>query len=364
MSQAKKIYLIDSLSELGNKLANPDDQLLELIESEHHYNAWFTPLNTGNAVKAIGRMLNREDLEQWLDESQEPRVKSRESGERTEDVNSEIEHPTSDIKKIGLVLAGNIPLVGFHDVLCVLASGHHALIKASSQDARLIKYILNLLVEIAPEFKNSFSFVERLEGFDAVIATGSNNTSRYFEYYFGKVPNIIRKNRNSVALLTGHETREQLFMLGHDIFDFFGLGCRNVSKLLVPADYDFVPFFEAIEPHQPIINHHKYNNNYDYNKSIYLVNGDKHLDNGFLLVKEDERLASPLAVLYFEYYDDLHSAETRLSALSENIQCIVTTAPITASNQIVNFGDSQKPRLWDYADGVDTMDFLRGLTQG
>ncbi len=359
MSQAKKIYQIDRLSKLGEKLTQPDDGLMEVINSEHHYNAWFTPENTLNAVKAIGAMLNREDLERWLSEKQEARSEKQE----IESANQKVSPSEGDLEgaKVGLILAGNIPLVGFHDVLCVLVSGHHALIKASTQDARLIKYILNLLVEIAPEFKNSYSFVERLADFDAVIATGSNNTSRYFEYYFGKVPNIIRKNRNSVAVLTGKETTEQLFSLGHDIFDFFGLGCRNVSKLWVPKGYDFVPFFEAIEPHQPIIHHHKYNNNYDYNKSIYLVNGDKHLDNGFLLVKEDERMASPLAVLYFEYYDDLDNAQITLAGLSEQIQCIVSSTQLHLNNQMVSFGESQKPKLWDYADGVDTMEFLSDL---
>jgi hypothetical protein len=354
MSKAKNIYLIDRLSELGHRLNHPDEQLLAIIESEQHYNAWFTPANTLNAVKAIGKMLNGGDLEHWF--SPESGAQSPESEKETQ--GSELS--TQDLK-IGLILAGNIPLVGFHDVLCVLASGHHALIKASTQDARLIKHILNMLVDIEPGFKDSFSFVDRLAGFEAVIATGSNNTSRYFEYYFGKVPNIIRKNRNSVALLTGHETKEQLFLLGHDIFDFFGLGCRNVSKLLVPKGYDFVPFFEAIEPHQPIINHHKYNNNYDYNKSIYLVNGDKHLDNGFLLVKEDERMASPLAVLYFEYYDDLDDAQIRLAELNESIQCIVSAADLHLKTQVVDFGKSQQPKLWDYADGVDTMKFLTSL---
>lgn len=400
MSQANTLYLIDTFSELGRQLANPNESLQQLITDEHHYNAWFTPLNTLNAVKAIGKMLNRADLEKWLEEGVKVHspwtidhgkdvevdssltADSGKDGETnfldiaeeaidrepsTSDPSSTMDHGPSTIDpsttvdcsaKIGLILAGNIPLVGFHDVLCVLASGHHALIKASSNDTRLIKYILNLLVEIAPEFKTRFTFVERLAHFDAVIATGSNNTSRYFEYYFGKVPHIIRKNRNSIALLTGNETKEQLFLLGHDIFDFFGLGCRNVSKLLVPAGYDFVPFFEAVEPHQPIIHHHKYNNNYDYNKSIYLVNSDKHLDNGFLLVKEDERLASPLAVLYFEYYDDMPAATSRLAELSEAIQCIVTHGHIDIGNQVVDFGQSQQPRLWDYADGVDTMAFL------
>ena len=343
MSKPEKIYQIDRLSELGAKLAHPDNELLALIESEQRYNAWFTPEYTLNAVKAIGGMLNHHDLEQWLPEMDNEKGKQNQS-------------PT--IKNIGLILAGNIPLVGFHDVLCVIVSGHHAMIKASSNDARLIKYVLGLLVELAPEYANSFSFVERLSNFDAVIATGSNNTSRYFEYYFGKVPHIIRKNRNSVALLTGNETRQELLMLGHDIFDFFGLGCRNVSKLLVPKGYDFTMFFESIEPYKDIHHHHKYNNNYDYNKSIYLVNGDAHLDNGFLLVKEDERLASPLAVLYFEYYDDLDDAQIRLAELSESIQCIVSNLPLHLPSQVVNFGQSQHPKLWDYADGVDTMAFL------
>jgi hypothetical protein len=226
-------------------------------------------------------MLNKADLEKWL-----KKYNIVQAGN----------------KKVGLVLAGNIPLVGFHDVLCVLATGNHALIKVSSQDARLIKYVLNKLVEIDNSYTDKFSFVERLENFDAIIATGSNNTSRYFEYYFGKVPNIIRKNRNSIALLTGNESAEQLSALGHDIFDYYGLGCRNVSKLLVPEGYNFNFFFESIEHFAPIINHHKYNNNYDYNKSIYLVNRDEHLDNGFLLLKQDTRLTSPLACLYYEIY--------------------------------------------------------------
>jgi hypothetical protein len=365
MSEATTSYLINIFSQLGQKLARPDDELLEVINSEHHYNAWFTPLNTANAVKAIGGMLNEADLALWLRKVHSPwSIVHSHDVEDHPQKKATMDHGpwTMDThKKIGLILAGNIPLVGFHDVLCVLASGHYALIKASGNDARLLKYVLKLLVQIAPEFESRFTFVERLAGFDAVIATGSNNTSRYFEHYFGKVPNIIRKNRNSVALLNGHETKEKLFLLGHDIFDFFGLGCRNVSKLMVPQGYDFTPFFEAIEPHQPIINHHKYNNNYDYNKSIYLVNGDKHLDNGFLLLKEDTRMASPLAVLYFEYYEDLAAAETRLAELANDIQCVVSATPLKVTNQQVPFGKSQQPAIWDYADGVDTMAFLNGL---
>ncbi|MDB5024043.1 MAG: acyl-CoA reductase [Mucilaginibacter sp.] len=341
MSKFNIIYLADVFSTLGGQLSYPDEELTALIQDEHYYNAWFTPSSAQHAVKASGKMLNNQDLLTWLS--------------RYDLSNNKVS------KKTGLILAGNIPLVGFHDVLCVLITGNHALIKASGQDSRLIKHVLNMLVNIDAGFKEQYTFVERLENFDAIIATGSNNTSRYFEYYFGKVPNIIRKNRNSVAVLNGSETTEQLYNLGHDIFDYYGLGCRNVSKLLVPKDYDFVPFFEAIEPYQSIINHHKYNNNYDYNKSIYLVNRDKHLDNGFLLVKEDERMVSPLAVLFYEQYQDINAVQALLTRQSENIQCIVSAIPLAVSNQEVNFGKSQQPALWDYADGIDTMDFLTKL---
>jgi len=338
MSKFDKTTLVTALSSLGEQLLDPNEQLLTVINNEKQYNAWFTSESVLKAVKAIGRMLNAADLSQWFERYDIDKNKT--------------------VKPVGLILAGNIPMVGFHDVLCVLATGNYALIKSSSQDARLISQVLEMLVAIDPAFSDRFTFVERLEGFDAIIATGSNNTSRYFEYYFGKVPHIIRKNRNSVAVLTGNETAGQLFELGHDIFDYYGLGCRNVSKLFVPKGYNFNFFFESIEPYQPIINHHKYNNNYDYNKSIYLVNSDKHLDNGFLLLKEDERLASPLAVLFYEYYDSLQSVQQLLEAKTENIQCIVSTAPLKVKNQVVDFGKSQQPALWDYADGIDTMRFL------
>jgi len=341
MSKLNKNYLIDVFSTLGTQLSYPDEQLKATINDESHYNAWFTAQNVEHAVKSIGKMLNNEELTIWLNRYN-------------------IDY-SKESKKVGLILAGNIPMVGFHDVLCVLMTGNRALIKASKQDARLIKYVLDILVKIEPEFQSRYSFVERLQNFDAIIATGSNNTSRYFEFYFSKVPNIIRKNRNSVAVLTGNETTRQLYQLGHDLFDYFGLGCRNVSKLLVPEGYNFTPFFEAIQPHYDIINHHKYNNNYDYNKSIYLVNKDKHLDNGFLLVKEDERMVSPLAVLFYEEYKDTAAVEAILERESENIQCIVSTADVKVANQVVGFGESQQPTLWDYADGVDTMDFLTKL---
>jgi hypothetical protein len=341
MSKFKKNQIINAFSTLGEQLINPNEALLDIINSEYYHNAWFTPQSTAQAVKAIGESLNRADITTWL--SKYPNLES--GGD----------------KKIGLILAGNIPLVGIHDVLCVLATGNHALIKVSTQDARLIKQVLQMLVTIEPAFADSFAFIERLTDFDAVIATGSNNSSRYFDYYFGKKPNIIRKNRNSVAVLTGKETTEQLSELGHDIFDYYGLGCRNVSKLLVPEGYIFNTFFESIERYQPIIHHHKYNNNYDYNKSIYLVNGDKHFDNGFLLVKQDDRMVSPLAVVFFEYYCDDAAVNALLSRESENIQCIVSNLPLQVNNQVVDFGQSQRPALWDYADGIDTMEFLSNL---
>ncbi|WP_454800731.1 acyl-CoA reductase [Mucilaginibacter phyllosphaerae] len=332
---------VNTFSELGNQLLAPNAELMEVIETERQYNAWFTPQSVLNAVMATGQMLNKANLQTWLAKYNITNVQP---------------------KKIGLVLAGNIPLVGFHDVLCVLVTGNHSLIKASSQDARLIKHVLSKLVEIDALYADRFSFVERLENFDAIIATGSNNSSRYFEYYFGKVPHIIRKNRNSIALLTGNETAAQLAALGKDIFDYYGLGCRNVSKLLVPEGYNFNFFFESIEHFAPIIHHHKYNNNYDYNKSIYLVNRDEHLDNGFLMLKQDTRLTSPLAVLFYDTYASLQDAETQLLQQTENLQCIVTSAPLKTNNQVVEFGQSQHPQLWDYADGVDTMDFLCGLS--
>ncbi len=330
---------LEAFTKLGAILSNPDQHLTALIYSAKQFNAWFTPDSTASAVKAIAEMLNRADLEQWIGD-EELSVQCK---------------PYS----IGLILAGNIPLVGFHDILCVLATGNKALIKLSSQDKQLIPYILQKLTDIQPGFEDQIEYIDRLIDFDAVIATGSNNTSRYFEYYFSKVPHVIRKNRNSVAILNGNENGDELANLGHDIFDYFGLGCRNVSKIYVPRGYDFKNFFEGIEAFKPIIDHHKYNNNYDYNKSIFLVNLDKHLDNGFLLLKEDERLASPLAVLYYQEYDDVRMLEQELIEKADEIQCIVSADKLGIDT--VNLGESQEPKLWDYADGVDTVAFLKSI---
>ena len=326
---------------LGEYLRTPDQKLLDLINTAHHFNAWFTPEETKKALNGIANMLNEHDLDLWFG-----------SIDETDSIAP---------KTIGLVLAGNIPIVGFHDILSVLATGHTALIKASSQDSQLLPYLMEVLIRIEQEFKERILFTDRLERFEAVIATGSDNTSRYFEHYFGKVPNIIRKNRNSIAVINGNETETQLSLLGKDLFDYYGLGCRNVSKVFVPTGYDFRIFFESIESYKNVVNHNKYCNNYEYNKSIYLINRDKHLDNGFLLVKEDTRLASPLAVLYYEEYDSKLSLEEKVNSITERVQCIVSDGNLKVSNQQVGFGETQQPKLWDYADGINTMEFLVSL---
>jgi hypothetical protein len=338
MSENFKEKIVEALVKLGTYLLNPDDNFKTLIINARNKNAWFNEDEVKRAVKANGLMLNKTDLKLW-----------------TKDLNTNGNTP----KKVGLILAGNIPLVGFHDILTVLVSGNIALIKLSSQDDSLIPAVLNLLIE--PLVKDQIKYVDRLIDFDAVIATGSNNSSRYFDYYFAKVPNIIRKNRNSVALITGSETTEDLKHLGEDIFNYYGLGCRNISKLYVPEGYIFNHFFESIEEYSGILNHHKYQNNYDYNKSIYLVNRNEHLDNGFLLVKRDENLTSPLAVVFFEEYQSLEEATKKLNTKAEEIQVVVTSAPANLVSPQVNFGESQSPKLWDYADGVNTLEFLNSI---
>ncbi len=340
MSDFFKENRVKAFIKLGNLLLNPNNDLKNIIESAKHKNAWFNPEQVLSAIHANGQMLNENDLLNFSKEIPE--------------INH---HP----KKVGLILAGNIPMVGFHDILTVLLTGNIALIKLSSQDDLLIPAVLSNLIEIEPDFKIQIQFVEKLENFDAVIATGSNNSSRYFDYYFSKVPNIIRKNRNSIAILTGKETTEELKELGQDIFNYYGLGCRNVSKLFVPKDYVFNHFFESIEEFSPIINHHKYNNNYDYNKSIFLVNKNQHFDNGFLLVAKDEKMFSPLAVIYYEEYNFLNEVIEKVNAKAEEIQVVVSTIKETILPAKVNFGESQNPKLWDFADGVDTIAFLNSL---
>lgn len=331
--------LIIALKKLSDFMAEPDSAFKNLILSAANNNAWFTPEEVEKALNSLHQMLTEEDLKTWF-----------------KDITI-----TETPKRIGLILAGNIPMVGFHDVIAVLATGNTALIKLSSADDKLLPALLAQLVEIEPLLADRIVYVDRLKEFDAVIATGSNNTSRYFEFYFGKVPNIIRKNRNSVAVITGDESKEELALLGHDIFDYFGLGCRNVSKLYIPEDYDIKNFFEPLDKFKDIINHFKYNNNYDYNKSIYLVNLKHHYDNGFLLLTESEGLSSPLAVLYYETYTNMAQLETLLKDRAQDIQCVVGNAPLKMNAPVLAFGQSQTPKLWDYADNVNTIDFLNNL---
>ena len=305
------------------------------VEMAKHHNGWFTKDNCLYAFQEWGTLLTRGTIEKWL-------------------LNYNIN--TNQEKVVALIMAGNIPLVGFHDLLSVLITGNKALVKLSSNDQQLVPLLMEYLKEIEPYFEDKVAFTkEKLGHYDAVIATGSNNTSRYFEYYFGKKPHIIRKNRNSVAILTGNESMSELTALGDDIFRYFGLGCRSVSKLFVPKDYDVDAFYKAIYGYNDIINHHKYANNYDYNKAVYLMSEFKIFDNGFLILKEDESYASPIASVFYEYYEDSSSLRTKLGLEKERIQCVVASGFMEGE---ISFGETQKPSLQDYADGIDTVEFL------
>jgi len=320
----------------GCGLTREEYEELSLIIDRHYItNGWFTRENVIKAFSSWASALKAKNIDEWID-------------------NYAISEKSPNSKIIGIICAGNIPLVGLHDLVSVLIAGHSAKIKLSSSDNQLIPAIAKILITLEPGFANQISFTEKLSGYDAVIATGSNNSSRYFEYYFSKVPHIIRKSRTSVALLDGTESREELASLGNDIFDYFGLGCRNISKIFVPRSYNLNSFFEAIYSFNPIVNHNKYANNYDYNKAVWLLNQENLLDNGFILLKEDQRLASPTASLFFEYYDDIEAVKQRLEADSNEIQCIV-------GQGFLNFGNAQNPMLWDYADGIDTIEFLLKL---
>lgn len=311
----------------------------DLIVLSQSHNGWFTPDQVYFALQSWSAALTAENLDKWLD-------------------CYDIKENTAP-KTIGLILAGNIPLVGFHDFLSVLITGNRVLVKASSNDQHLLPFLAKYLITAEPEFTGYINFTEgKLEGFDAVIATGSNNTARYFEYYFKGKPSIIRKNRNSAALLTGNESKEDLVALGEDIFRYFGLGCRNVSKLYVPEGYDFTPFFEAMYEYSDVIHYEKYANNYDYNKAVFLMSNFKLLDNGFLTIKEDTSYASPISSVFYEYYNDLDQIREKIAAEKEQIQCIVSDGLVDGS---VKFGQTQQPQLWDYADNVDTIEFLLEL---
>ncbi|UMB54563.1 acyl-CoA reductase [Lutibacter sp. A64] len=306
------------------------------IERAQEFNGWFTKDNVLKALESWNKALTKENLTTW-----------------TSKYNFK---NSTESKTIAIIMAGNIPLVGFHDFLSVLISGNNAIIKQSSNDKHFLPLIAKFLESNNAYFKNKITFTEgKLANFDAVIATGSNNTARYFEHYFGKYPSIIRKNRNSVAILTGNETKEELEALGNDVFQYFGLGCRSVSKLFLPKNYNFDLLFNAFYKFKDIINYKKYENNYDYNKAVYIMSNFNILENGFVMLKEDKNYASPIATLFYEHYNTFENLSEKLTKESEEIQCIVSNENVI---NFVKFGKTQHPKLWNYADNVDTIDFL------
>jgi len=334
LSQFSEEENIKNESVLGNDVFYED--FIKLIHLSQSHNGWYTPEQVYFAIKSWAEALTEENLDKWLSNY------SFNSSQKQ--------------KTVALILAGNIPLVGFHDFLSVLITGNKALIKTSSNDQHLLPFLAKYLIFVDESLKDEVTFVEgKLENFDTVIATGSNNTARYFEYYFKDKPSIIRKNRNSVAVLNGQESKEDLEALGEDIFRYFGLGCRNVSKIFVPKGYKFDAFFEAIFKYQDVIHYEKYANNYDYNKAVFLMSNFKLLDNGFLTIKEDASYASPISSVFYEFYENIEDLQNRLEAETEQIQCIVSNNLIKNS---ISFGQTQNPQLWDYADNVDTISFL------
>lgn len=339
MLKADRLHLFLAL---GNFLRSADAQpeLTELAHRAHARNNWFTVSNALNAINAIATEFLAEDkLINWL---------------------SAYKAEPATPKSVGVVMAGNIPAVGFHDLLCVLLSGHKLLAKVSTQDLVLIHYFIQKIKELNPAFADYVEEVDRLNAADAYIATGSNNTSRYFDYYFAKKPHIIRRNRTSVAILMGEEAESEFRPLGHDISDYYGLGCRNVSTLLVPKDYDFVPMLRTLEPNvTEYLNNHKYQNNYDYNKSILLINGVPHYDNGYLLLTQNDALVSPISVLFYQTYQTQEHARQWLTDRAEQIQVVSSAQGWLPGS--VPFGQTQRPGLTDYADGIDTMAFLDTL---
>lgn len=327
---------------LGSYLRSTEGQqtIENWAQQAHTQNNWFTVSNCRSALNAIAEhYLDAEALAAWLHKY--PRSGSFRP------------------KKVGLIMAGNIPAVGFHDLLCVLISGHRAVVKLSSQDFVLIKEFIKLISDIKPDLGEQIELSERMNHVEALIATGSDNTARYFEYYFSQKPHIIRRNRTSVGVLDGAESAEDFVALGHDVLTYYGLGCRSISKIFVPEGYEVSAFYESIESLGDVILNHKYKNNYDYNKSIYLVNRQIFFDNGFLILKPDDALVSPISVLFYEHYTDASDLAQKLEAIVDKTQCVASRQARYPGS--VAFGQTQHPRLDDYADGVDTMQFLMNL---
>ncbi|MEM1137342.1 MAG: acyl-CoA reductase [Bacteroidota bacterium] len=333
------------VTERGNTESNKvqkeiSTELLEICQNAYNQNTWFTKESVIHAFKGLLQYLQEENLRKWL-------------------ANYDLANQSPKI--IGTVMAGNIPMVGIHDFISILISGNKIKVKLSTLDQFLMKYIAAQLVVAEKRFENYIDFAELLKGVDALIATGSDNTARYLEYYFRKVPRIIRKNRTSCAILRGGETIEDLKNLSKDIFLYFGLGCRNVSKVFVPENYSFENLLHALEiDGEKAVQNHKYVNNYDYNKSIFLINKVPHLDNGYILLKEDDSLFSPISVLHFEYYSNVKELENQLLQEKDNIQCIVSKGGYFKNS--IAFGKAQLPQITDYTDGIDTLGFLQKIS--
>jgi len=332
---------VESFSELGMILRDAlegitnsySTDIEKHINNQQLKNPWFTPDNVKLAIKSIADELTYENLLEWTN-----------CYPSLNDDNKSI--------NVGVIMAGNIPLAGFHDFLSVLITGNNIIAKTSSKDQDLIVLIGRILSEINPEFKNKIIFNEgTLKDFDAVIATGSDNSSRYFEYYFRKYYHIIRRNRNSIAVIRGTESEKELTSLGKDVFSYFGFGCRNVSKIYFPEGYRISELTKYWVGYSSIINHNKYANNYDYNKAIFQVNREEFIDTGYLIFRENKSIASPVAVLFYEFYNSVNDVYKTIEKERDRIQCVI-------SKNDTPFGNAQSPHLWDYADGIDTVDFL------
>ncbi len=333
-------YKIQAFKQLGQRLAHPqwvESTFGEVIEQQYRENSWFTPEFSRYAITAISRMLTPEALDVYY--------------ARYKDV-----LPAEDPRKrIAVISAGNIPMAAFHDFFCILVSGNDYQGKLSAKDKHLLPLMAQVLTEIEPRFAERISFVEKIANFDAVIATGSDNSARYFSYYFDKYPHILRKNRNSVAVLDGSETEEELRLLSDDIYLYFGLGCRSVSKLFVPRGYDFVPFLHILtQQSQPVALHNQFNNNLDYQKAVHLMNKIFYMDAGTFLLVENENYASPIGMIYYEYYDNINQVKQRLSNDAESLQCII-------GHSAEPFGNAQNPSLLQYPDGIDTLSWLLAI---
>lgn len=341
MAAPKLSQRIDALAQLGSYIQSKPALLDAYVQRSSHHNGWFTIENQWRMLDTIAEeYLQRSKLEKWVNEYTFEK--------------SEAE------KAVGLVLAGNIPLVGFHDWLSVLASGHEALVKLSDKDPFVLPHLAQELEKIDPSFVGKTRFVERLKDYEAVIATGSDNTARYFKQYFGHVPYIIRGNRTSVAVIHGNETEDQLRGLADDVFAYFGLGCRSVGKIYVPKDYVFEPLLEILHEYKRFANHTKWKNNFDYNYAMLTINKEKFLGTGSILLLEAEALHSRLATLHYEHFSDVSDVAIDLHAMKDELQAIVSAAPVGAID-VVAPGTGQRPSLTDYADGVDVMAFLATL---